>query len=134
MDNLANCATVAALYLSLWKCSFEVTKTATTEDRRLMCSPILILALLNFSGEIKVAWWGKLSLLVLACDCRKSCKNGCLTNRLVLAGPRAVFDVTDRVRRAGRLDAEEELANDQRRWYDGYGSPVDTMTRHCFHR
>lgn len=75
-----------------------------------------------------------MSLLVLACDCRKSCKNGCLTNRLVLARPRAVFHPTGRVRRAGRLVAGKELAIDQKIWYHGYGLPVDTMTRHCFHR
>ena len=56
MENLVVSVTAVTLYLPLWKCCFKVTKTATTEDRRSMCSPILILALLNSSQEMNVAW------------------------------------------------------------------------------
>lgn len=77
---------------------------------------------------------GKVSLLVLACDCRESCKSGCLTNRLVLVRAGAVFDVTGRMPRVGGLRAGQELVDEQRRWVDGGGSPVDTKTRRGVHR
>lgn len=48
-----------------------------------------------------------MSLLVLADDCRESCKNGCLTNRLVLVRPGAVFDVAGGIRHTDRLVAGE---------------------------
>ena len=48
-----------------------------------------------------------MSLLVLAYDCRESCKNGCLTNRLVLARPGAVLDVAGGIRHTDRLGAGE---------------------------
>ena len=73
-------------------------------------------------------------LLVLACDCRESCKSGCLTNRLVLVRAGAIFDVSGRVPRVGGVGAGEELVDDQERWVDGGGSPVDTMTRRSVHR
>jgi hypothetical protein len=47
------------------------------------------------------------SLLVLACAYRESCKNECLTNRLVLARPGAVFDVARGIRHTDRLVAGE---------------------------
>ena len=56
MENLVVSVTVATLYLPLWKCFVKVTKTATTESRRSMCSPILILEILNSSQEMNVAW------------------------------------------------------------------------------
>lgn len=54
-------------------------------------------------------------LLVLAYDCRESCKSACLTNRLVLVRAGAVFDVTGRIPREGGLGAGEKSVDVQER-------------------